>query len=279
MQENLRIILSDLNQAGVQFEIEEEITVLDRRKSESGVENVSGSADSLPAKSPMAFGSQNGRQKSALDTCGADDEATKTLIPKMEPVGTGVLASEAQTVAADAESMEELLAAIKAFDKMPTAKMAKGIIGPKVGSMGGVLVVVDAPSKADDEAGELLSGEARELFSKMMAAIGIDSEDVSVFPVMFHKLPGDRTPTSDELAVTRAFFDRFVEFLGPTHILTFGQTAFSFVVPGGGNIPKVHGQAFGNVVPTFGLKTLMTRPEFKKEAWADLQKFREAVGD
>ncbi|MDR0449351.1 MAG: uracil-DNA glycosylase [Rickettsiales bacterium] len=278
MQDNLQRILSEFALAGVQFELEENITI--NKVSAEEVKDHPGAS-----RHPCAGGE------------------LPLIIPKAEPVGRGALLALAEAACGACASMDELIAAIKSFDRQPTAKMAKNIVPPMVAGESfsplrqtrsefvspfagktnmDILVITDAPGKDDDEAGRLMSGAAGEMFSKMLGAIDLGMDAVSVFPVMFHKLPGDRTPASDELAITKVFFDKFVEFARPKAILSLGQTAFSFAAPDGGTLVKARGKvhdALGaKLVPTYGLKFLMAKPEHKKDAWADLQKFKELFG-
>ncbi|MDR0319365.1 MAG: uracil-DNA glycosylase [Rickettsiales bacterium] len=271
MQDNLQKTLSEFAGAGILFELEEEITI---NKKEARGQKEEG---------PPTGG------------CAADSPARgefPLIIPKAEPVGGAAVLSEARAAAAAAGDMGALLAAIKAFDRRtPTAKLAKNIVPPKTAEKeeggrkkeeGRILVITDGPGKDDDEAGVIMSGEGGAMFAKMVAAIGLNAAEISVFPVVFHKLPGDRTPTNDEMAVGKVFFERFAELAPPEFILTLGQSAFSFAVPGGGTLVRGRGKVFeaygAKVVPTFGLKLLMAKPEHKKDAWADLQKFKEVIG-
>lgn len=266
MQDNFEQILGDLALAGVKFEIDESPTIQKVATAQPAVAALAaGRAGEYNPAAPLA--------RVAINT-----------IPKSEPVAVNAIVQAAGAAAGAARSMDELLVAIAAFDKQPTLKLAKNIILPRVAAGGAgakILAVVDAPDKEDDVNGAILSGASGELFGKMLRAIDIEPGAVSVFPVMFHKLPGDRSPSAEELKAMRPFYDKFLEFLRPEFILTFGAAAFGFASGLTATLPRSHGKEFdvggAKLVPTFGVRFIMAKPEFKKDAWADLQSFKKSV--
>ncbi|MDR2685155.1 MAG: hypothetical protein LBB23_00075 [Rickettsiales bacterium] len=273
MQDNLRNVLIDLNLSGVKVELNENVSVIEDGRGQR--------EETIITTTPSAYASlRRDTPSPAKGTIehGAQAKGTiEPIIPKSEPVAMGELIEKATEIARACDDIESLVREIRAFNGFPTAKLAKNMVAPKIGSNSDVLIVIDAVSLSDDAAGEVLTGEEGELFNKMMAAIGLSGP--SVFPIINHRLPGGRGASTDEAAVMHIFFSRFLELSGARRILTFGQGALSFVVPDGGDLPKVHGQVIEvgalRVVATFGLKFLLGKPEFKKDAWGDLQVFKE----
>ena len=75
---------------------------------------------------------------------------------------------------------------------------------------------------------------------KMLSAIGLSREVVSIVPMVFWRTPGGRSPSRSELDLARPFVDRVIELLHPRVILTLGTLPATELA--GLNLAKSHGQ-------------------------------------
>ena len=89
----------------------------------------------------------------------------------------------------------------------------------------GLVIVTDLPSTDDDLSGKILSGSAGEMTDKMLAAVGMSRENVSIIPLLFWRTPGGRTPVREELDLSLPFVHKMIEMLSPRVIITFGTIA------------------------------------------------------
>ncbi len=156
----------------------------------------------------------------------------------------------------------------------PLRSGATNTVLPHVGR-GKLLVLTDMPSSDDDESGIVLSGGAGALMDKMLGAIGLSREDVSIVPVLFWRTPGGRSPSREELDLSRPFVDKAVELLSPRVILTIGALPASEIA--GVNLAKSHGEPVvlpsgATIVPIFHPNYLMLKPDAKRDVWSALQK-------
>ena len=138
----------------------------------------------------------------------------------------------------------------------------------------GLVIVTDIPSAEDDANGKILSGAVGELLDKMLLAIGMTRENVSIIPLVFWRTPGGRTPSRSELDLARPFVNRALELLAPRVILTLGTLAASEIA--GVSLPRGHGSVVslesGAVcMPIFHPNYLMLKPAAKRDAWNALQ--------
>ena len=144
---------------------------------------------------------------------------------------------------------------------------------PHVGT-GKLLILTDIPSSDDDASGVVLSGSAGELMDKMLQAIGLSRTDVSILPMLFWRTPGGRTPTTEELELSRPFVDKAIELLSPQVVLTLGSLPASEYA--NVNLAKSHGVPVVlengiTVVPIFHPNYLILKPAAKRDVWNALQ--------
>lgn len=167
--------------------------------------------------------------------------------------------------ACHANDFSELCTEISEFNH-PLKMFAKSTILPTMG--GKLLILTDTPSSDDDESGEILSGAAGALLEKMLGAIGLERNLVSICPLVFWRAPGGRTPTDEELSLTSPFVDKFIELSAPRAILTLGSLAKKYQLKNNLEI-----QIFSIPSPEF----MILKPDSKKVAWDELQKLLKSL--
>ena len=144
----------------------------------------------------------------------------------------------------------------------------------------GLVIISDVPGPDDDATGRILSGGAGDLLDKMLAAIEMGRENVSIIPIVFWRTPGGRTPTADELALTRPFIDRLLEFLQPKILLTLGATPAMEMA--GVQLARSHGGLVKNasgidVMSIYHPNYLMLKPSAKRDVWTALQELQKLL--
>ena len=177
-------------------------------------------------------------------------------------------------MAARPADMDALCRMIAEFNHPLRAGVTNVILPHVAPHPNGLVIVTDIPSGDDDASGRLLSGAAGDLLDKMLAAIGMSREMVSVVPLVFWRTPGGRTPTENELDLARPFVNRIFEMIKPRFILTLGTLAAARIA--NVTLPRAHGitVALDNgitVMPIYHPNYLMLKPAAKREAWTALQ--------
>ncbi len=248
--------LHDLYLAGVRWELGE-IPFATTQRAQKPVENTPESpAVSAPQPSVPA----------ALRTPTA-------IVPPISPVAA-ISLETARSMAARPIDIDALSRMIGEFNHPLRGGVTNVVTPHGAPNPNGVLVITDIPSADDDAAGRILTGAAGELLDKMLAAIGMSRDTVSIMPLMFWRTPGGRTPTREELDLSRPFIDRALEILSPRVILTLGT--LSAMEIGGVSLPRGHGTPVtlpsGAVcVPIFHPNYLLLKPAAKRDAWTALQ--------
>ena len=200
-------------------------------------------------------------------------KTANTLVPPVAPVQT-VSESTAVAMAARPNDMDSLCRMIAEFNH-PLRGGATNVVLPTIAKKpNGLVIVTDMPSADDDATGSILSGPAGELIDKMLAAIGMSRETVSIVPLLFWRTPGGRSPSRTEIDLARPFVDRVIEMLAPNVILTIGSLPANEL----GNIQITHDNGkivdMDNgikLVAMFHPNYIMLKPTAKRDAWATLQ--------
>ena len=119
-----------------------------------------------------------------------------------------------------------------------------------------------------------------QLLDKMMLAIGLSREtNAYISNIIPWRPPGNRNPSSVEIALCMPFIQRHIELVAPKIIITLGSTAFTSLVNTGETISKARGcwhsyqtpnlAAPVLVMPVFHPAFLLRTPAQKKAAWRD----------
>ena len=205
----------------------------------------------------------------------AEKPATKapTSLPQMD------VAAEASRLAAAANSIEALHETLLAFDHCDLKRGARNTIFAQGTANARVLVLCDAPRRAEDLAGLPFQGPEGTLFDRMFAAIGLmrDTPDPAqalyLTSVLPWPTPLDRDPSAQELALLAPFVHRHIELARPEFIVVTGHAACQMLLQTSG-IQRLRGQwssALGiPVLPMLSPRWLLKHPAAKREAWADL---------
>ena len=178
----------------------------------------------------------------------------------------------AQEAASKAASLDELKAAIEAFEGSPLKAGANktavfdGVQGASV------MVIGEGPGGQEDKIGLPFVGKAGQLLDKMLAAIDLDRKtNCFISNVNYWRPPANRNPDADELAVCRPFVDRMVDLAKPKIIIATGGVSAKALLDTKTGIMKLRGSEHQFhagahqclLIPIFHPAYLLRRPEDK----------------
>ena len=189
--------------------------------------------------------------------------------------------SEARRLADAATSMDELAAAVAAFQGCPLRAMgAKQAVFARGNPQGSVLLIGEAPGETEDLRGEPFVGQAGQLLDRMLAAAGL-ADQVFMTNTVFWKPPGNRAPTPQEQAACAPFIARAYGLMQPKAVLLVGAAAAKAVLDTEEGLMKIRGQwrehrltEGGAPAPSSAMATLhpaflLRQPQAKRVVWAD----------
>jgi uracil-DNA glycosylase family 4 len=196
------------------------------------------------------------------------------------PIESPQLVEDARALAQRCNSVEELEAAVRAFEGCALKRTAKNTVFADGVAGSPVMVVGEAPGADEDRLGKPFVGVSGQLMDRMFDAIGMSRErDLYITNILFWRPPGNRTPTLAEQAICMAFTRRHIELARPKVLVLAGGTAAKSVLDTTEGIMRLRGKWTnlslddGSAVPTlptFHPAYLLRTPASKRQSWSDL---------
>jgi DNA polymerase len=95
-----------------------------------------------------------------------------------------------------------------------------------------LMVIGEAPGENEDLQGKAFVGRAGQLLDKMMASIGLDTNnDMLIVNVVKCRPPGNRAPKPSEAANCKPYLTWQINFVKPRVIVLLGATAAKHLMP------------------------------------------------
>ncbi len=198
-------------------------------------------------------------------------------------------AQSARSLAEGATTIEALGALVARFDDCPLKRTATNTVFIDGNPAAPVMIIGEAPGAEEDRQGKPFVGRAGQLLDRMLAAIGLDRGGVQITNVIYWRPPGNRKPTTAEIAACLPFVLRHIALARPRVLVLAGGTAASALLPLSEGITRLRGRWFELAVPgleapvatlpMFHPAFLLRTPERKREAWRDLLALRARLDD
>ena len=193
--------------------------------------------------------------------------------------------AETREIAAAAQTLEQLRAAMEAYDGCVLKHRATQLCFADGNPEARIMMVGEGPGEQEDRQGKPFVGRAGQLLDRMLAAIGLDRTKVYIANMVPWRPPGNRNPTPDELAQCAPFLHRQVELVNPGLLVTLGNVPTQALFGTSQGITRVRGQwktlDVGNwqgpVLPTLHPAFLLRTPSAKAQAWKDMLSLRQAM--
>ncbi|MEQ8434172.1 MAG: uracil-DNA glycosylase [Oceanicaulis sp.] len=190
----------------------------------------------------------------------------------------GAAGEDAKAIAAKCATLDDLKAAVEAFDGCPLKATATKAAFARGNPQARVMVIGEAPGREEDNEGKPFVGEAGQLLNRMLAAIGLNETSAYITNIVFWRPPGNRKPTDAEIEACRPFTERHIELANPGFILLAGGMSAQTLLRQRAGITQLRGkwadvkagEATIPALATFHPAFLIRRPQEKAKAWADL---------
>ena len=188
----------------------------------------------------------------------------------------GADAIVAEAPAAPASASDEPPATLEAFRSWLGQTKALPLAGPRRVLPKGVetpevMLLADMPTAEDMSDGQPIGGDAWALTERMLAAIGLTSEQAYVATLTCSHSPGARLAGND-LEACAAIARRHVALVKPKRLLLVGDASARALLgkpltAARGHVHKIEGV---RAVASFHPRQLLQRPSDKALAWRDL---------
>jgi uracil-DNA glycosylase family 4 len=230
------------------------------------------------------------RSLSAADAAPGDAaEPRKASLtrPRLDlpPAAPEAAIQSAQEIAARATTMEELRAALEAFDGCTLKRTAQKTVFADGNPQARLMLVGEAPGGDEDRQGLPFVGRAGQLLDRMLAAIALDRSQVYIANVVPWRPPGNRTPTPQETAICLPFIRRQIELCNPDILVCLGAASMQTLLGVKDGILRTRGRWFDyplagrkiRAMATLHPAYLLRSPAQKRMAWRDLQDIAKAL--
>ena len=191
----------------------------------------------------------------------------------------------AQTLGSDlaaVKTLDALRNAMASFDGCALKKTASNLVFADGNPEAKIMIIGEAPGGDEDRMGLPFVGAAGQLLDKMLAAIGLDRQHVYITNILPWRPPGNRTPSSEEVALMWPFLRRHIQLKAPKVIFALGGSSAKLLLNTTTGILKLRGQVqeidFGDagqanvipVLPSLHPAYLLRAPKMKQQAFHDL---------
>ena len=138
-----------------------------------------------------------------------------------------------------------------------------------------LMFVGEGPGADEDASGLPFIGKAGQLLNNMIAAMGLEREQVYVANVVKCRPPGNRAPEPAEANTCTQFLAEQIDIVQPQVIVALGLTAAAYLLGARQTLGSLRGrwhQVRGaKLAVTYHPAFLLRDPRQKAEAWKDLQ--------
>jgi DNA polymerase len=146
-----------------------------------------------------------------------------------------------------------------------------------------LVFIGEAPGANEDLQGIPFCGDAGNLLTKMIEAMGWGRDDVYIANLIKCRPPGNRNPASDEIEQCEPFLIKQLGVLRPRMIVALGKFAAQALLrkpdtPISALRGKFHEYQGIQVMPTYHPAYLLRTPSAKRVVWEDLQLVMGALG-
>jgi DNA polymerase len=195
-------------------------------------------------------------------------------------------------MAADSSTLEELRAAMAAFEGCALKVTATNLVFGDGNPKARLMLIGEAPGEDEDRQGLPFVGKSGKLLDQMLACIGLDRTQVYITNILPWRPPGNRKPNPNEIQACLPFVERHVELIAPEGIMLLGGTSASALLNRTDGIMRLRGRWFEfspqgtgrgasqgitrpiPVLPTYHPAFLLRQPAMKRDSWRDLVAFK-----
>ncbi|HEU4410707.1 MAG TPA: uracil-DNA glycosylase [Polyangiaceae bacterium] len=146
-----------------------------------------------------------------------------------------------------------------------------------------IMFVGEGPGADEDVRGLPFVGKAGQLLDRMVAAMGLQQDEIYIGNVVKCRPPQNRKPEPDEMSACVPFLAEQIALVEPEVIIALGGTAAEGLLGGRIAITRARGQwrlyrATIPVMPTYHPAYLLRNPPAKREVWDDLRAVLQRLG-
>lgn len=207
-----------------------------------------------------------------------------------DPVAIPQTLSQNEDLLASLTTLDALRKALEEFEGCALKETARHTVFGDGNPQARVMVIGEAPGADEDRLGKPFVGLSGQLLDRMLEAIHLDRTSVYISNIVPWRPPGNRQPTTAEIALCLPFIERHIGLIKPDCLLIVGGTAVKALLKTTEGITRLRGRWISYQNPylptpimalaTFHPAYLLRSPGRKREVWKDLLKLqRRLIGE
>lgn len=178
----------------------------------------------------------------------------------------------------NAKSLDELNDLIKNCTKCALHKNRNNFVFGSGNQNAKVMVIGEGPGAEEDKQGLPFVGRAGQLLTDILKAIKFEREEVYIANIVKCRPPENRTPLPEEMETCIPYLKKQISLIKPKMILCLGLTAAKGLLRKKESLTALRGKFFEyegiKVMVTFHPAALLRNPNWKRDCWEDVKKFR-----
>ena len=213
---------------------------------------------------------------------------------------TPVAQTSSMNKADKTRALEELAAVIKSCTRCPLGATRLNAVPGEGNVNADVMFVGEGPGFDEDRQGRPFVGRAGQLLDKMILAMGLNREKVYIAniakchpmtdPLHPEKHGNDRAPNAQEIACCRKYIEQQIAIVCPKYVVALGGVAAKALISDANSLGALRGKFHPlhldsvklpkpvQIIATFHPAALLRNPNWKKDAWIDLQMVMDKLG-
>jgi len=146
-----------------------------------------------------------------------------------------------------------------------------------------VMFIGEGPGRDEDLKGEPFVGRSGQLLTKILAAIGLERDDVYITNMVKCRPPQNRDPMEEEVRCCERYLIGQIELIKPRLICALGRIAAQWLL--GTKDPLATLRNADNsyrgipVLVTYHPAALLRNPDLKRETWEDFKKLKARLSE
>lgn len=233
-----------------------------------------------PAPTPLTLPESQPATEPKTSQQPVQAKTTSFLVP-----AASAAIAEARALADACSTLAQLREAVEKFNGLSIKKTAHNMVFADGNPDSGLMIIGEAPGEQEDLKAIPFCGPSGALLDKMFAAIGRDRSSFYISNTVFWRPPGNRQPSSEELAICAPFVEKHIALVKPKLLVLAGGIASTAVLKREQSIGRLRGKFYdyGNgymadTIPCcvmFHPSYLLRSPQQKRLAWSDLLMIRQ----
>jgi DNA polymerase len=179
------------------------------------------------------------------------------------------------------EEWQKLAGTVRNCSACPLSRNRRNTVFGEGNINAELMFIGEGPGADEDAQARPFVGEAGQLLTKMIAAMGYAREDVYIANIVKCRPPGNRNPGDDEAAACIGYLHEQIRLVSPKVIVLLGSVPLRYLMNTDGitrhrGVWMKYGSA--DVMPTFHPAFLLRDPSRKRPVWEDLQQVMTKLG-